>query len=98
MGTLFDQLPRNYHDIDFERHVKADCEEIQKIAKKTKMSIAEVIEVYKINTINRLINCYVDNGNIFDEQMAGFGNLFKSFNEKTGVIVDYLESKLDQEK
>lgn len=96
MGTLLNQRPRNYHDVEFDRHVISDCEEIQKIAKKTKMSVADVIEVYKISTKNRLINCYVDNGNIFDEQMAGFGELFQALNEKQDVIVDYLQSRIEE--
>ena len=97
MGTLYNQSPRNYFDIDF-KYVKSACEEIQKIAKETKMSVADVIEVYKIETKNRGINCYVANGDIWDEQMAGFGELFKSFNAKLDAVVDLLESKLDNEE
>lgn len=41
---------------------------------------------------------FVDNGDIWDEQMAGFGELFKSFNAKLDAIVDLLESKLDNEE
>ena len=97
MGTLFNEPPRNYFEIDF-KYVKSACEEIQKIAKETKMSVADVIEVYKIKTQNRSIDCYVDNGDIWDEQMAGFGELFKSFNAKLDAVVDLLESKLDNEE
>ena len=97
MGTLYNEPPRKYFDIDF-KYVKSDCEEIKKIAKETGLSIADVIEVYKIKTQNRSIDCYVANGDIWDEQMAGFGELFKSFNAKLDVIVDYLESKLDNEE
>lgn len=43
-------------------------------------------------------DCYVDNGDIWDEQMAGFGELFKSFNAKLDAVVDLLESKLDNEE
>ena len=96
MGTLYNQPPRNYYDIDF-KYVKSECEEIQKIAEETGMSVADVIEVYKIKTQNRSIDCYVENGDKWDEQLAGFGELFKSFNAKLDVIVDFLESKLDGE-
>ncbi len=97
MGTLYNQPPRNYFDIDF-KYVKSECEEIQKIAEETGMSVADVIEVYKIKTQNRSIDCYVANGDIRDEQMAGFGELFKSFNAKLDTIVDYLESKIEEEE
>ena len=97
MGTLYNEPPRNYFDIDL-KYVKSDCEEIKKIAKETGLSVADVIEVYKIKTQNRSIDCYVDNGDKWDEQMAGFGELFKSFNAKLDVIVDFLESKLNGEE
>ncbi len=61
------------------------------------MSIAEVIEVYKIKTKNRSIDCYVDNGDIWDEQLAGFGELFKSFNAKIDRVIDLLETKKENE-
>ena len=96
MGTLYNQPPRNYFDIDL-KYVKSACEELKKIAKETGLSVSDVIEVYKIETQNRSINCYVSNGDIWDEQMAGFGELFKAFNSKLDVIVDYLESKIEEE-
>lgn len=97
MGTLFNESPRNYFDIDIN-HVKSECEKIKLIAKETNMSVAEVIEVYKIKTKNRSIDCYVDNGDIWDEQLAGFGELFKSFNSKIDRVIDLLESKMDIEE
>ena len=62
------------------------------------MSVADVIEVYKIKTQNRSIDCYVANGDIRDEQMAGFGELFKSFNSKLDSIIELLESKYGEEE
>ena len=97
MGTLYNEPPRNYFDIDL-KYIKSECEEIKKIAKETNMSVADVIEVYKIKTKNRSIDCYVDNGDKWDEQMAGFGELFKSFNEKLERVIDLLESKMDNEE
>ena len=96
MGTLFNEPRRNYFDIDF-KYVKSDCEEIKNIAKETGLSVADVIEVYKIKTQNRSIDCYVDNGDIWDEQMAGFGELFKSFNAKLDRVIDLMETKFDSE-
>lgn len=96
MGTLYNQPPRNYFGIDF-KYVKSECEEIQKIAEETGMSVADVIDVYKIKTQNRSIDCYVANGDIRDEQMAGFGELFKSFNAKLDRVIDLMETKFDSE-
>lgn len=97
MGTLFNEPRRNYFEIDL-KYVKSDCEEIKKIAKETGLSVADVIEVYKIKTQNRSIDCYVDNGDIWDEQMAGFGELFRSFNSKLDSIIELLESKYGEEE
>lgn len=97
MGTLYNQPERKYFDIDF-KYVKSACEKIKEIAEETGLSVADVIEVYKIKTQNRSIDCYVANGDIWDEQIAGFGELCKSFNEKLDVVVDFLESKLDNKE
>ena len=95
MGTLFEQQPRSYYDIDFEKDVKYACEKILKIAKETKMSVSDVIEIYKIETHNRAISCYVSNGDIKDEQLAGFGELFESFNGKLDDIIEILRQKTE---
>ena len=97
MGTLFNEPSRNYFDIDF-KYVKSDCEKIKKIAKETGLSVADVIEVYKIKTQNRSIDCYVDNGDIWDEQMAGFGELFRSFNTKLDSVIELMEQKNENEE
>ena len=97
MGTLYNQSARSYHEIDFDRHVKSDCEEIQRIADETGMSVADVIEVYKASMQSRLINCYVDNNDRRDEQLAGFGELFKSLNEKLDDLIEVLRAISENE-
>lgn len=97
MGTLFQQQPRSYYDVDFDKDVRYACEKIQKIAKETKMSVSDVIEIYKIETQNRAISCYVCNGDIKDEQLAGFGELFDSFNSKLDDLIELLGNKNDSD-
>ena len=97
MGTLYEQPPRKYFDVEF-KYVKSACEEILKIAKETKMSVADVIEVYRIETQNRDINCKVANGDIWDEQIGGFGELFKSFNKKLDSVIELMEQKNENEE
>lgn len=96
MGTLFSQRPRNYFYIDF-KYVKSACEEILKIAKETKMSVSDVIEVYKIETQNRDIDRKVADGDIKDEQLAGFGELIDSFNSNVEKFIELIEEKLKKE-
>lgn len=97
MGTLFQQPNRSYYDVDFDKDVRYACEKIQKIAKDTKMSVSDVIEIYKIETHNRAINCYVADGDAKDEQLSGFGELFESFNSKLDDLMEILRSKSEDE-
>lgn len=92
MGTLFNQTERNYRYIDF-KIVKSSCEEIKKIAKELNMNVADVIEIYKAEIQDRAISNKVDDCDRKDEQLAGFGELIKSFTQSVEKAVDILEFK-----
>lgn len=92
MGTLYNQTERNYHPASFN-YVRSSCEELKKIAKEMNMSIADVIEIYKIEVMDRATTCKVDDGDRKDEQLAGFGEIAKSLSESIKKVVEILESK-----
>ncbi len=81
MGTLFSQDPRrscddgNYDELDGFLGLAV------KFAKKHKVSVADVIAAKHALELERQNNLYVDNGDIFDEQMAGFGELIRELNQ-----------------
>ena len=92
METLFDQPVRDRHDVSL-KIIESSCEEMKNIANRLKMNVSDVIEVYKIEVIERAIYSYIDDGDRKDEQLAGFGKLLKSLNESMGKAVEILETK-----
>jgi len=77
MGTLFNQSPRFNHRRDDDDAVSNQVRLIQRVANKTGQSYKEVLETCKMLEMSRQNDLYVNNGDAFDEQMAGFGELIK---------------------
>lgn len=78
MGTLFEQKPRKGFNVS-EQEIGDFLKEITALAKKNNISVADVIEAYKTLEYRRKNNLFHDNGDIFDEQMAGFGKLLEEY-------------------
>lgn len=80
MGTLKNQKPRNYNNV-----TKSDiifyCEEIKYISKQSGFTINQIIEIIKIKELERKNNLYVNNGDIFDEQMSGLAEILNTFKD-----------------
>ena len=74
MGTLFDQDPRDYRRIDTD-YIDAFLGMAVKMSKKHNVTVAEVIAAANVLELRRKNDLAVDNGNIFDEQMAGIGRI-----------------------
>lgn len=79
MGTLFDQKPRRYHRFDVNDDIIREIKDLQYIQKKTGLNYDQVLETCKMLELRRKNELYVANGDIHDEQMAGFGELIKQF-------------------
>jgi hypothetical protein len=80
MGTLFSQAPRKYlavsrEDVDF---FLSDAGEL---AKKHKLTVADVIAARAVLETARASDLAVRNGDAFDEQVAGFGELVQELTE-----------------
>lgn len=95
MGTLFDQPVRKRHQIDSEE-LLYEIETIKYVAKKSRLDIDKVIDIYKAASINRFIDCYVSNGDVFDEQMAGFGEILNEIKNSLGNVAHSLEEAFPQ--
>ena len=76
MGTLFSQKERNYCTVE-DSHLDAFIAVIVKLSKKHGISVAEVIAAKEVLESERKNDLYVRNGDAFDEQMAGFGELLQ---------------------
>ena len=74
MGTLLEQKPRNYRHLD-ERDAILKIDEIKEISKVKKVTFDQALKVYELLENQRATNLYVANGDIKDEQLAGFGEL-----------------------
>ncbi len=76
MGTLYSQTPRNYRDVeiaDLDEFLSAALE----ISKKHKIPVADVIAASRVLQLKRTNDLYVANGDAFDEQIAGIGELLE---------------------
>lgn len=74
MGTLFDQDPRDYRRIDTD-YIDSFLGMAVEMSKKHKVTVTDVIAAANVLELRRKNDLDVDNGNIFDEQMAGIGHI-----------------------
>ena len=80
MGTLFKQDPRKSFNVS-KSDVEEFLEEVKTVARESNINIPDVIETYRVLENRRRNNLYHYNGDVFDEQIAGIGEIFKDFVE-----------------
>lgn len=78
MGTLYDQPHRNYRGIEAEHDLDVVLKEMIRLSKEYGVSVTDVIALANVMELKRRNSLFVDNGNIFDEQMAGIGHILDS--------------------
>jgi hypothetical protein len=76
MGTLFAQDPRNSHAVG-QKDLDSFLTGAVTLAKKHKIPLTRVIEAKDALERERANDLSYANGDIFDEQMAGFGELLR---------------------
>jgi hypothetical protein len=89
MGTLFSQDPRRTLK-NYDTDIIALIENVKAIAKKTDLSIDQVLKAYEIKETERRTDFLIQNGDIHDEQMTGFGELVKDVTNALVRISDNL--------
>ncbi len=92
MGTLSNQPARKYRHITKSEVIEL-IEEINAVAKETKLSFDQVSKIYELKEKQRSNSLFVDNGDIKDEQLSGFGDLISELNSHLGTIAEYFEHK-----
>jgi hypothetical protein len=92
MSTLTTQPPREFQRIEMSE-LETFIKEVINVAKNQKVDLPLVLEAYKILEIKRRNDLYVRNGDAFDEQMAGFGELFEMLNHRLDGIALSIENK-----
>ncbi len=78
MGTLYDQPNRDYREVEAESDLEIVLKEMIRLSKEHGVSVADVIATANVMELKRRNNLFVDNGNIFDEQIAGIGQTLGS--------------------
>lgn len=96
MGTLFNQPPRNSWGND-EKEFDKMAELIEYGVREHNYTIEQSIEICKVLEMQRENNFRWENGNIFDEQLAGFGELLQAYGgtmtEFRVILEEYLRGK-----
>ena len=76
------QEPRNFNTVDFE--VLCDItNDLNELCLEAGISMDQAIRIYELAELRRRNNLYVINGDIHDEQMAGFGEIL---NEMLNIV------------
>lgn len=76
MGTLFNQPVRDYRRVSSD-HLDSFLTDIAALSKKHGVSVSDAIAAARVLELARRNDLYVSNGDIFDEQMAGLGELLE---------------------
>ena len=79
MGTLFNQSPRAYCKVEIS-DIDNFLENAVRLAEKYHINVSDVIAAKSALEQEISNNLYVKNGDTFDEQMAGFGELIEELN------------------
>lgn len=92
MGTLFDQLKRNYREIT--PSVLSDfLNKIGGLKDEYSLTTDQALHIYEILLKERELDIKINDFDIKDEQLAGFGELLREFNYSLGQAIDiYHES------
>lgn len=76
------QLPRNFNTVDLE--VLCDiANDLDALCIEAEIKMDTAIKIYELAELRRRNNLYVINGDIHDEQMAGFGEIL---NEMLNIV------------
>ena len=74
MGTLQSQPARNYRHMGMTE-VMSEIKDIQSVAKNANVTFDQALRVFELLELRRRNSLFVDNGNIWDEQIAGIGQI-----------------------
>lgn len=88
MGTLFNQPPRDFRYTSL-KDVKDRVEELQKIGKELKCDLKDVIAAADNLERQRRNDLYTSNGDAWDEQIGGIGDILKNLVDAIRTIEEF---------
>ncbi len=77
MGTLQNQQPRNYYRVS-GHEINYLIKEVKKIAENFDITFDQAFNIYNLAEKRRRNDLFVANGDIWDEQICGIGDIFSS--------------------
>jgi hypothetical protein len=80
MGTLFNQEPRNHLHVEAS-NLDEFLSSAVKLSQKHKIPVSDVISASRVLELSRRNDLYVNNGDAFDEQVAGIGELLQKLSD-----------------
>ena len=79
MGTLFDQSERDHFPVNFDEHEEL-CERFRATSAMEKLKVFEIMEY------SRRTDALIDNGDRWDEQIGGIGEILSIRNRTGGTL------------
>jgi hypothetical protein len=87
MGTLFDQKPRWWLEVE-DKLLESSLSTAIQLAKKYKVSPSDVIALIQALELRRRNNLFIHNGDAWDEQIGGLGEIFQRLTEAVEGLRD----------
>ena len=97
MGTLFNQLPRKKHQVEIQ-DLMAAADDIKTVAEESGLTTETVAEIYKAEALNRFTECYIENGDVKDEQLMGIGEILEEIAGSIRAVAEAIETKPEGEQ
>ena len=93
MGTLYDQQPRKYRDVDMDQ-CNYFFDDVKTLMKKHKMTNQDIISGLKVLELRRQNDLFVSNGDIHDEQMGGIGKELSEISSSLRGIAEEIDNNV----
>ena len=93
MGTLFEQEGRIKYQ-NYLQHKKTTLIDVNKLVEEDGFTKSEAIELLKIAEMRMQNYLYLDNGDIWDEQIAGIGEILQSISNSLRILTDKISGDL----
>lgn len=91
MATFKHQHPRNYHGIT-KNDKETFISEVKEFSKKSGFTIDQTLKCFEILEISRATTTYVANGDIHDEHMMGFADIYQELVNAIEALPDKLNN------
>ena len=93
MGTLFEQ-PKRYKSDNEEYNINSLIADLKDLEENEGFTKDQAIEFLKAAQLRRRNNLYQNNGDAWDEQIAGIGEILQSISNSLRIIADKMNENI----